>query len=160
MHLHFCTVIRVCDVVYMYVTSYACTMCMYTCTCTYVHVFCPSLISFPFTFPLFSLSSFLLPPSLPPSLFYQPRLQTCVCSIAEDYSVAILSTSERKCLLVAAVHSAPVCEVAWRLQEDFLLVSCTDGKLYVWQIETGEYLQVHIVYRVFLVRGRGRSSSP
>ncbi|CAI8021219.1 WD repeat-containing protein 7 [Geodia barretti] len=71
----------------------------------------------------------------PPEI--NPRLQTCVCSIAEDYSVAILSTSERKCLLVAAVHSSPVRDVAWRLRQDFLLVSCTDGKLYVWQIETG-----------------------
>ena len=62
-----------------------------------------------------------------------------MCSIAEDYSVAILSTSERKCLLVAACHSSPVDCVRWRLKEDFLLVSCTDGKLYVWQIETGPY---------------------
>lgn len=66
-----------------------------------------------------------------------PRLQTCVCSIAEDYSVAILSTSERKCLLVAASHSSPVESVRFRLEEDFLLVSCTNGRLYVWQIETG-----------------------
>lgn len=43
----------------------------------------------------------------------QPRLQTCVCSIAEDYSVAILSTSERKCLLVAACHSSPVNSVRY-----------------------------------------------
>ena len=60
-----------------------------------------------------------------------------MCSIAEDYSVAILSTSEKKCLLVAACHSAPVEAIHWRLDEDFLLVSCTDGRLYVWQIETG-----------------------
>ena len=85
----------------------------------------------------------LLPPSTPPLLF-QPRLQKCVCSIAEDYSVAILSTSERKCLLVAAVHSAPVRDVAWRLREDFLLVSCTDGKLYVWQIETGIHVHLYM----------------
>lgn len=68
----------------------------------------------------------------------QPRLQTCVCSIAEDYSVTILSLSERKCLLLAGSHSSPVDCVRWRLEEDFLLVSCVDGKLYVWQIETGE----------------------
>ena len=83
----------------------------------------------------------------------QPRLQTCVCSIAEDYSVAILSTSERKCLLVAAVHSAPVRDVAWRLKEDFLLVSCTDGKLYVWQIETGKiHMYIHVYSRTSLIR--------
>ena len=80
------------------------------------------------------------PPTLPthPLTSSQPRLQTCVCSIAEDYSVTILSLSERKCLLLAGSHSSPVDCVRWRLEEDFLLVSCVDGKLYVWQIETGE----------------------
>ena len=52
--------------------------------------------------------------------------------------MALLSLTERKCLLVAACHSSPVECVRWRLVEDFLLVSCVDGKLYVWQIETGE----------------------
>lgn len=40
---------------------------------------------------------------------------------------------------MAACHSAPVKSVRWRLDEDFLLVSCTDGRLYVWQIETGNH---------------------
>ena len=70
-------------------------------------------------------------------LCQQPRLQTCVCSISKDYSVAILSTSERRCLLVAACHSAPVTTIRWRLEDDFILVGCMDGKLFVWQIETG-----------------------
>ena len=52
--------------------------------------------------------------------------------------MALLSLTERKCLLVAACHSSPVECVRWRLVEDFLLVSCVEGKLYVWQIETGE----------------------
>ena len=52
--------------------------------------------------------------------------------------MTILSLSERKCLLLAGGHSSPVDCVRWRLEEDFLLVSCVDGKLYVWQIETGE----------------------
>ena len=60
-----------------------------------------------------------------------------MCSIAEDNSVAILSTSQNKCLMLASCHTAPVKSVHWRLDEDFLLVNCTDGRLYVWQIETG-----------------------
>ena len=55
--------------------------------------------------------------------------------------MALLSLTERKCLLVAACHSSPVECVRWRLVEDFLLVSCVDGKLYVWQIETGERVE-------------------
>ncbi len=62
--------------------------------------------------------------------------------------MAILSTSERKCLLVAACHSSPVETVRFRLEEDFLLVSCTDGKLYIWQIETGTYIYVHVHIKV------------
>ena len=55
--------------------------------------------------------------------------------------MALLSLTERKCLLVASCHSSPVECVRWRLVEDFLLVSCVDGKLYVWQIETGERVE-------------------
>ena len=58
--------------------------------------------------------------------------------------MAILSTSERKCLLVAASHSSPVESVRFRLEEDFLLVSCTDGKLYVWLMETGGCVMIVI----------------
>ena len=58
--------------------------------------------------------------------------------MAEDHSVAILSTSQTKCLLLASCHTSPVLSVHWRLEEDFLLVNCADGRLYVWQIETGK----------------------
>ena len=73
-----------------------------------------------------------------PVCLLQPRLQTCICSIAEDNSVAVLSTSQNKCLLLASCHISPVVSVHWRLEEDFLLVHCSDGRLYVWQIETGK----------------------
>jgi len=69
----------------------------------------------------------------------QPRLQTCICSVADDHSVAILSTSEKKCLLLAASHASPIVGIHWRPAEDFLLVNCADGRLYVWQVEACEW---------------------
>ena len=77
----------------------------------------------------------------------QPRLQSCVCSIADDNSVALLSTSERKSLLLASRHSAPVESIYWRLEEDFILVKCADGRLYVWQIETGLFVCLSVAGR-------------
>ena len=73
---------------------------------------------------------------LPPS--NAPRLQSCLCSVADDHSVAIISLKECRCLLMAASHVFPVAGIRWRLAHDFLLVACTDGTLYVWEIETGQ----------------------
>lgn len=72
---------------------------------------------------------------LPPSSF--TRLQLCLCSVADDHSVAILSLKECRCLLMAASHVFPVAGIRWRLPDDFMLVACTDGTVYVWEIETG-----------------------
>ena len=94
-----------------------------------------------------------------PVCLLQPRLQTCICSIAEDNSVAVLSTSQNKCLLLASCHISPVVSVHWRLEEDFLLVHCSDGRLYVWQIETGKTgFSCHI--RLFLFGYGGRGFDP
>ncbi|EDV25286.1 uncharacterized protein TRIADDRAFT_37484 [Trichoplax adhaerens] len=83
------------------------------------------------------------------------RLANCICGISRDHTVSILSLTERKCLLLAGRHTFPINSIRWRLNEDFLVVSCTDGTIYVWQIETGcldrciggaaaaEILQVH-----------------
>jgi WD repeat-containing protein 7 len=39
--------------------------------------------------------------------------------------------------MLASRQIFPVVSIKWRPQEDFLLVSCTDGSLYIWQMETG-----------------------
>ena len=67
----------------------------------------------------------------------QLRYQSCVCSVGLDYSVAVLSITERNCIFLASCHAAPVVCVRWRPLEDFLLVGCSDGKVFVWQMETG-----------------------
>ena len=51
--------------------------------------------------------------------------------------MALLGVRERKCLLLAATHTFPVERIKWRALDDFLIVGCTDGSVYVWQMETG-----------------------
>ena len=72
------------------------------------------------------------------SVMFQPRVLSCVCSVATDHSVALLSLKERKCILLASRHLFPVETVKWRPLDDFLIIHCTDSTVYVWQMETGE----------------------
>jgi WD40 repeat protein len=60
-----------------------------------------------------------------------------VCSIASDHSVALLSLKECKPVMIANRHLFPIVFVKWRPLDDFLLVKCSDGGVFVWQIETG-----------------------
>ena len=39
--------------------------------------------------------------------------------------------------MLASVHAFPVETIKWRALDDFLVVGCTDGSVYVWQMETG-----------------------
>lgn len=65
------------------------------------------------------------------------RIQKCICSVASDHSVALLSLQERKCLTLASRHFFPVVTIKFRPLDDFMVVGCADGSLYVWQMETG-----------------------
>ena len=67
-----------------------------------------------------------------------PRVQGCVCSVASDNSVALLSLKERRCVMLASRHLFPVVTIKWRPLDDFLIVGCSDGTSYIWQMETGE----------------------
>jgi len=67
----------------------------------------------------------------------QPRIQKCVCSVASDHSVTLLSLAERKCVVLASRHLFPVVTIKWRPLDDFMIVGCSDGAVYVWQMETG-----------------------
>ncbi|XP_074644307.1 WD repeat-containing protein 7-like [Tubulanus polymorphus] len=65
------------------------------------------------------------------------RVLTSVCSVASDHSVALLSLRERKCIMLAARQLFPVQTIKWRPLDDFIVIGCTDGTVYVWQMETG-----------------------
>ena len=40
--------------------------------------------------------------------------------------------------MLASLHAFPVETIKWRALDDFLVVGCIDGSVYVWQMETGE----------------------
>lgn len=66
-----------------------------------------------------------------------PRVQKCICSVASDHSVTLLSLTERKCVVLASRHLFPVVNIKWRPLDDFMIVGCSDSTVYVWQMETG-----------------------
>lgn len=67
----------------------------------------------------------------------QTRVQHCVCSVASDHSVGLLSLRERKCIMLASRHLFPIQVIKWRPADDYLVVGCSDGSVYVWQMDTG-----------------------
>ena len=68
----------------------------------------------------------------------QTRVLSCICSVASDHSLALLSVKELKPVLLASRQMFPILTVKWRPLDDFLIIACTDGSVYVWQMETGE----------------------
>ncbi|CAF0723235.1 unnamed protein product [Brachionus calyciflorus] len=74
--------------------------------------------------------------SVPPNNV-NPRILQCICSISSDHSVALLSLKECKPVMIASRHLFPVLFVKWRPLDDYLIVKCSDGGVFVWQIETG-----------------------
>ena len=76
------------------------------------------------------------------------RMKNCICSVARDHSVAILSLDPPACCHLIAGHTFPVqvchgwpggsCDppqtIRWRALDDFLMVGCTDGSVYVWHL--------------------------
>ncbi|XP_056369770.1 WD repeat-containing protein 7 isoform X2 [Oenanthe melanoleuca] len=65
------------------------------------------------------------------------RVQHCVCSVATDHSVGLLSLREKKCIMLASRHLFPIQVIKWRPSDDYLVVGCSDGSVYVWQMDTG-----------------------
>jgi FOG: WD40 repeat len=49
-----------------------------------------------------------------------------------------LGLTEKKCVVLASRHLFPVVTIKWRPLDDFMIVGCSDGTVYVWQMETGE----------------------
>ncbi|XP_048418473.1 WD repeat-containing protein 72-like isoform X2 [Stegostoma tigrinum] len=66
-----------------------------------------------------------------------PEIHQCICCLANDNSVALLSLQYRTCLMHARKHLSPVKIIKWRPAEDLLIVGCDDGAAYIWDVETG-----------------------
>uniref|UniRef100_A0A8C9WSI1 WD repeat domain 7 n=1 Tax=Scleropages formosus TaxID=113540 RepID=A0A8C9WSI1_SCLFO len=80
------------------------------------------------------------------------RVQHCVCSVASDHSVGLLSLRERKCIMLASRHLFPIQVIKWRPCDDYLVVGCSDGSVYVWQMDTGGHA-VFSVWPTFVFQG-------
>lgn len=71
--------------------------------------------------------------------------------MASDHSVTLLSLTERKCICLSSRHLFPVVSIKWRPLDDFLIVGCSDGTAYVWQMETGHLGSMTKPYRHTLI---------
>lgn len=40
--------------------------------------------------------------------------------------------------MLASRHLFPIHVIKWRPADDYLVVGCSDGSVYVWQMDTGE----------------------
>lgn len=60
----------------------------------------------------------------------------CVCSIAGDHAMGIMSLDAMKCIHILGGHAFPIETVRWHAAYDFAIVGCTDGTVYVWQLST------------------------
>lgn len=69
-------------------------------------------------------------------------LQSSICCVASDHSVSILNLNERKCTLLASRHLFPVKQIKWKPSEESMVVSCSDGSVYIWRIDTGHLVKV------------------
>lgn len=91
---------------------------------------------------VFNTSSLHYDEAFFPFFLYQARVQHCVCSVASDHSVGLLSLREKKCIMLASRHLFPIQVIKWRPSDDYLVVGCSDGSVYVWQMDTGELRDV------------------
>ncbi|MGH0123675.1 UNVERIFIED_CONTAM: hypothetical protein FKN15_028906 [Acipenser sinensis] len=67
----------------------------------------------------------------------RPKVHQSVCCLASDQSIALLNLQEQACIIHARKHLFSVKIIKWRPVEDFLVVGCEDGSVYVWEIESG-----------------------
>ncbi|XP_042906902.1 WD repeat-containing protein 7 isoform X2 [Parasteatoda tepidariorum] len=65
------------------------------------------------------------------------RVLHSICSVASDHSVSLLALKDKKCIMLASRHLFPIQVIKFRPLDDFMIVGCADGSVYVWQMETG-----------------------
>eukprot|EP01135_Chromosphaera_perkinsii_P004091 Nk52_evm10s269 gene=Nk52_evmTU10s269 len=68
---------------------------------------------------------------------YNAKLKDLFCSVSEDHCIGIYSFEQLRCIHLVGGHAFPVRTVRWRVSDEFLVVGCTDGTVYVWQLDTG-----------------------
>ncbi len=69
------------------------------------------------------------------------RWRHCFLSVGSDRTVSLFSLQNYNCQYVFVGHSAAVETIVWRDDQDFLVVGCSDGGVFVWELGTGALLQ-------------------
>ena len=62
------------------------------------------------------------------------RIEHCICGVASDHSVTLLSQREK--MYNVSRQILPLTSINWKPLGDFLLVVCRDGSVNVWQMES------------------------
>ena len=66
-----------------------------------------------------------------------PKMRHCVCSVGSDNSLAVLSLDDMKCQYLFGGHPYSITSLHWHLRDDYIIIACADGTVYVWQMGTG-----------------------
>ena len=89
------------------------------------------------------------------SCCWQTRVQMSICAVANDHSLSLLSLRDNKCILLASRQLFPIHVVKWRPHDDFVVIGCTDGTVYVWQMETGQRHYVSHAWHIYAASCHG-----
>ncbi|KAG0231975.1 hypothetical protein BGW41_001993 [Actinomortierella wolfii] len=65
------------------------------------------------------------------------RLRKCVMSIAEDYSISVISFEEMSCIYLFGAYQHRLLSIQWRPPEDYVVLCYSEGVALVWQLQTG-----------------------
>jgi WD40 repeat protein len=68
------------------------------------------------------------------------RWKSCFLSVGGD-AVCVLSLQNFNCQYVLGGHSSDLVSLVWRADQDFLVVGCNDGAVFVWELGTGSLVQ-------------------
>ena len=60
--------------------------------------------------------------------------------------------------MLASRQIFPVVSIKWKPLDDFLLVHCSDGSVYIWQMETGHLDREHTLIANTLISSKQRKT--
>lgn len=63
-------------------------------------------------------------------------------SVGTDRCIGVFSLDSLQCQHWLCGHPAPICHVRWKVDQDLLMVSCSDTSLCVWELSSGRLVSV------------------
>eukprot|EP00045_Choanoeca_perplexa_P016001 m.209438 g.209438 ORF g.209438 m.209438 type:complete len:1171 (+) comp17141_c0_seq1:28-3540(+) len=65
-----------------------------------------------------------------------PKWRNCICAVNTDNSVCLYDIDKGLCALRVAGHAHPIARVKWLPEDDFMVVECDNGAIYIWQLSS------------------------